>query len=38
MTQPPHTYTSTVRRRRATWPYVVVAIAVAALLVAALIG
>jgi hypothetical protein len=38
MTRPPHIYASTVRRRRAAWPYVVAALAAAALLAAVLFG
>jgi hypothetical protein len=37
MPQPSHIYASTVRRKRAIWPYPVVAIAIAALTAAALL-
>jgi hypothetical protein len=38
MSQPSHIYTSTVRRRRALWPYAVAAVGVVALLAAVLLG
>jgi hypothetical protein len=38
MPQPSHIYASTVRRRRAIWPYAVAALGVAAAAAAALLG
>jgi hypothetical protein len=38
MAQPPHIYASSVRRRRAVWPFALVALAVLAVLAAVLLG